>query len=55
MEKNRLHEQQPIPHDRSSLLPEKIALEALVNELFKRSDARVFDILNQQCEEITHE
>lgn len=55
MEKNRLHDSEPIPHDRLFFTPEQLALEALIDELFTRSDLRAFDIMNKICEEIEHE
>ena len=33
-----------------ALTPETIALQALVDELFKRSDARAFELLNNLME-----
>jgi hypothetical protein len=36
-----------LPHDSLSLSPEQIALKALVDELYRRSDTGVFAILNK--------
>lgn len=44
-----------ISHDCRLLTPEQVALEALVDELYKRSDARAFLILNKIAEEAEHE
>lgn len=50
MEKKADNTDRHIPRDRPLITPEELAINALVNELYKRSDARVVFILNQQCE-----